>query len=387
MKNVLITNMYAGIGGGEIAILEHASFLKARGFKVHVVLLEHGDFEKRLNNIGVDIVEVFPFSWGRGKVRALMDIFSVTRKLLKFIQRYKIELVISYTLNDMIFSGFASNLARVPQIYRSQADVIGVDKDVNATWMGKLFFPVLKFISPYVVATTKGEVKRMRQLGYDEKKLSTVYLGVDVQRFLLSREKTTFLKKALGVADGQLIVSIFGRLTEWKGQLEYIRALAELVKLGHSVKGWIVGGDSFGGGSAYSGILLQEIHDLELTGTVQLLGMRDDVAELMNASDIVVHASYKEPFGLVIVEAMMCGKPVVASNVSGPQESVCDGVTGVLVEPRDVGSLVKHLSEMLNDDCLRDSMGKAALLRSKELFDKNKNLGELTDRCVKLVRG
>ena len=385
MNSVLLTNMYAGIGGGEIALLEHALFLKQKKIKVFVVLLEHGEFEKRLKDHGIDKVIVLPFGWKGGKAKSAISMIIIARKIFQVIRKNQIELVISYTLNDLVFAGFASKMTGVPLVYRSQADVIGVDKDINKTWMGSYFLRIFKYLSPYVIATTKGEENRLLRLGYDKNKLSTVYLGVNSSQFMPDQETVRSLKQSLGVKDDEYVISIFGRLTEWKGQLEFVRALGEVSKLGYPVKGWIVGDASFGGGVKYKNTLQKAVHDSGMDGQIALLGMRNDVAELMSASDIVVHASYKEPFGLVIVEAMMMGTVVIASDVSGPRESVENGVTGMLVAPKDVNGIVNSITTLLDDESLRSEMATAGRRRSKKMFDRNKNLAELTVLCEKII--
>ena len=100
-----------------------------------------------------------------------------------------------------------------------------------------------------------------------------------------------------------------------------------------------------------------ELHALAarhgLTGQVHLLGSRDDVPALMNAADAIVHASVQpEPFGLVVVEAMALGKPVVASNLGGPSETVTPG-TGLLFDPDDPAALAHQLQAVLDQPSLR----------------------------------
>lgn len=115
--------------------------------------------------------------------------------------------------------------------------------------------------------------------------------------------------------------------------------------------------------------LQQQIRALDLDDSVELLGERADIRRLMNSFDIFVLPSLWEPFGLVIAEAMACGKPVVATGVGGIPEIVDDDVTGVLVPPADADRLADALLALLGDDTRRLAMGRAGRERFLKQFD------------------
>jgi glycosyltransferase involved in cell wall biosynthesis len=104
------------------------------------------------------------------------------------------------------------------------------------------------------------------------------------------------------------------------------------------------------------------IAELELQDRVCLLGRvpHDEMPALLRSADAVVCSPWYEPFGIVPLEAMACGKPVVATAVGGMQDTVVDGVTGRLVPPRDPKALAAALSDLLADDDQRAAYGRAA---------------------------
>jgi glycosyltransferase involved in cell wall biosynthesis len=126
-----------------------------------------------------------------------------------------------------------------------------------------------------------------------------------------------------------------------------------------------VGGDPFGDGEAR---LRAEAGRHALGTRARFLGIRHDVPDLLGASDLFVLPSLWEGLGLVFLEAMAVGLPVVASNVSAIPEVVEDGVSGWLVDPGDAPALARALSSALADPAERRRRGEAGRQRLLERF-------------------
>ncbi|WP_374585410.1 glycosyltransferase, partial [Ideonella dechloratans] len=95
---------------------------------------------------------------------------------------------------------------------------------------------------------------------------------------------------------------------------------------------------------------------------------RPDVKDVIAAADIISAPSYLEGLGVSIMEAMACGKPVVATTAGGIPESVVDGETGILFEPGDVTALAEAIIRLAGDDTLRSQMGQNGQARAKACF-------------------
>jgi len=144
-------------------------------------------------------------------------------------------------------------------------------------------------------------------------------------------------------------------LSEWKGQHVFLDALAAM----EGVQAVIVGGALFGQ-EAYEARIREQASRLGLDGRVRFLGFRSDVPELMASMDVVAHTSIvAEPFGRVVVEAMMCGRPVVATRGGGVTEIIRDGETGLLVPPGDAAALAGALGTILSDPALAQRLGQS----------------------------
>jgi glycosyltransferase involved in cell wall biosynthesis len=124
-----------------------------------------------------------------------------------------------------------------------------------------------------------------------------------------------------------------------------------------------------------------------LEGLTRFLGYQSDIFPFLHAMDCVVLPSIMEGFGFVLVEAMAVGKPVIASRVGGIPEIVEDGVTGILVDPRDSQSLAKHIILLLQDPQRRLTMGRAGKKRVQEHFTSKRMNEQLCEVYNELLEG
>jgi glycosyltransferase involved in cell wall biosynthesis len=155
------------------------------------------------------------------------------------------------------------------------------------------------------------------------------------------------LSAAWRLPDGMPTVVLPGRLTSWKGQEVLVQAVARLERRDLCVV--LVGADQ--GRSHYSRRLVRMAHALGIADRVRLVGNCDDMPAAMMLSDVVVHASVKpEAFGRVVIEAQAMGRPVIASDLGGPVETVEHGVTGWRVPPGDADALAAAIEAALGLD-------------------------------------
>lgn len=383
MRRILLTNMHAGLGGGEMVLLDHIAFLREQGITVALLLLEDGPLAERARRAGAE-VRVLPFAWAGGKMRSATMVAGRVAGAVRLLRAFRPELVVSYTLNDLVVAGLAARFTALPLVYRAQGDVFGPAADGRGTWLGKYLLPVVRFIRPAIIPTTFGEAERLNQCGLGP--ATAIPLGVRPPT-TEEREAAPALRQEQGWEEGRPIIALFGRLLHWKGQDVLLRALGRLRRRGVAFGAWIVGDADFGDGTAYSQELRELVEREGLTEQVRFLGFREDVPALMVGCNVVCHASRFEPFGMVIAEAMAAGRPVVASDVSGPRESVVEGETGYLVPPGDAAALAQRLERLLSDPAERARLGRNGARRAREHFDRHRNLQAFHERCREVVGG
>jgi len=372
--HVIFTNMYANLGGGEFALLAHIKAMKAKGYSVSVILLEDGEFCHTLNELSIPYT-IIPFYWKGSKVLSLFMILKVISLFGLNILRCKPKLIVSYTFNDFFFSAIVSKLVGVPIMFRSQGENFPDGVDENKTWLGKYFCPFINFIGASVVCTTCSELHSY--IGGGVNSVSVEYLGV---KDFYGQSLTEYQ-----LINDIPVIGIFGRLVAWKGHKTYILALAKLKNKGVGFSAIIVGGAGFGGGDAYVEELKELVRFYGLEDCVDFLGFRDDVNELMLSCDIICHCSEFEPFGLVIIEAMMAGRVVIASDVSGPSEIVENNVNGILIKPNDSKVLAETISHLLGNKNRIEDLAREARKCAKSRFDLENNMSNLMHFCEKMM--
>ena len=166
----------------------------------------------------------------------------------------------------------------------------------------------------------------------------------DVRRALLTR---------LGRPSETMLIGTVGRLDPVKDHATLLQAMQRLRAGGHAADLVLVGD------GATREALAARAKSLQIDGHVHFLGMRDDVHSLLPAFDLFALSSITEGYSLALVEAAAAALPIVATRVGGNADIVGDGVTGLLVEPRDAAALADALARLLDDRELRLAMGQA----------------------------
>jgi glycosyltransferase involved in cell wall biosynthesis len=167
---------------------------------------------------------------------------------------------------------------------------------------------------------------------------------------------------------GAPLIGLVGRISPWKGQHIFLRAAAQVLKSFPEAKFQIIGAALFNEAD-YEKFIREMVQTLGIASSVEFLGFRNDVPDLIADLEVLVHASVVgEPFGQVVIEGMAAAKPVVATNGGGVPEIVLDGQTGILVPMGDSTSMANAIVHLLKSPELRQTMGQAARERVREHF-------------------
>jgi glycosyltransferase involved in cell wall biosynthesis len=167
---------------------------------------------------------------------------------------------------------------------------------------------------------------------------------------------------------GRHVVAMVGQLSAVKGYPTFLEAVASLRRTFEGCVFLAVGEEMTPTG--YRGELEAMAARLGVSDCVRFLGWQPDVRGILSSSDVMVLPSLKEGLPLAILEAMACGRPVVATPVDGVPEAVVDGVTGFLVPPRDPEALASAVGRLLREPALAARMGAAGRTRIVEQFSR-----------------
>ena len=169
------------------------------------------------------------------------------------------------------------------------------------------------------------------------------------------------IREALGIAASEVVVTAISRLVRHKGYPELLAAMRDVPAT------LLVVGDRLP--SDHGEDMAPYFASAGLGGRLRRLGYRSDVAAILAASDIFVLPSHFEGLPMSVIEAMLTGLPVVATDIRGPREQVVAGETGLLVPAGTVAPLAAALGQLAGDAGLRARMGAAGLARARALYD------------------
>ncbi len=367
-RKILFVEGSAGgvVGGSLTGILELLPYLDRSRYEPALVLAEPKP-GLTLPHTPIHVLDpradAGPVLAGSAVVRTLrrgIQVFSVVlpraRELGRLFARERPAIV-------YLASGLNSNLATVVAAARTGVPVVCHFKGFRRIG------PVDRFLSRWIdaaITMTDEIAEHYRVRRVHAGRFVTIYDGIEPGRFVTGGGAA--VRREFGVPDDAPLVGIVGHVQEWKGQLLVAEAVARARRTIPALRCLVVGGiHKFG--AAYGDRLKARIAEPDLAGHVVLTGARRDVAACLDAMDVAIHASNREPFGRVLLEAMATGRPVIAPREGGPVEIVADGESGLLVPPRDPDALANAIVALLTDPARRTAMGRAARARVAGVFD------------------
>ncbi len=220
-----------------------------------------------------------------------------------------------------------------------------------------------------VIATCRDEVLELSRMGVPTDHVRVVPCGVDTDHFTPGAAAAGAEGAAHEAAPRRTRLLSLGRMVERKGVGTAVEALVQLPDAELVIGG---GPPHAELGADPEAARLRSLADrLGVLDRVHFVGQvgHAEVPRLIRSADIVLCTPWYEPFGIVPLEAMACGRPLVGSSVGGLLDSVLDGVTGVLVPARDPGAVARAVRDLVADPTRMQRIGRAARARAVELYD------------------
>jgi len=227
------------------------------------------------------------------------------------------------------------------------------------------------------------------ELGVPEERISVVHDAVNVEEIRSEADRSA-PREEFGIGEGEFLFGLVGRVVPWKGTIEFVEAAIQVLEREPRARAFVIG-DASDGDPEYFDAVRALVRKSGLSKRIVLTGYREDVPALMKAMDLVVHAStVPEPFGMVLIEAMAVGTPVVATQGGGPEDIVEDGRSGLLVAPGSPAAIRDAVLELLNDPGRRAEMGRSGMERVAEHFSSLRyasQMMEIYDRLLNRENG
>ena len=350
-------------GGAETQLVDLVNRLPAEQFEKHIFSYRPGGDLK--DDVNCDEVNVFEF---RRKRR--LD-FGVGKNIGRIIDEYEIDIV-HCTMRNALFFGYMGIRfsTRTPKLIAAVHSTKNASFVVGAAHL-LIYRPILKRCSQiWFVSTTQAELW-VRKMQFLAPKAVTIHNGIDLDKFEPTRFQTDgqALRTSLGIREDENVLCCIAGFRPVKLHSVLIDAFSRVRAEGYSCRLLLAGA------GALEQALRDQVSTLKLDGNVEFLGMLSDVRAVLAASDCMLLVSEAETLSMAMLEAMAMEVPVITTSVGGASEAIDDGVTGLLVRPREVDQLAGKIKEILDDDERRLDMGKLARAVVVQSF----NVGKMID--------
>jgi glycosyltransferase involved in cell wall biosynthesis len=326
--------------GGQNQVLVTVLGLRALGHRTMLVAHPGGELRQRAQE-GLDLIPLAP--------KTEMDLGAAWR-LSRLLKQLKPDIVHAHDPHGVAMAGLAlsmsTQLAKPPLVASRRVD-FHLRNAALSRW-------------------------KYRQMlvadGVPAARTVTVHEGIDLER--VEATPRASLHEELFLPHQAPIVGNVAALVPHKGQRHLIESAALVVRKVPDAR-FVIAGEG-----ELRPALERQIKEHRLEKHVLLAGFRPDVLSLHKAFDIFVMSSITEGLGTSLLDAMAAAKPIVATATGGIPEVVVDGVTGILVPPRDDATMAAAIVRLLKDSDLRGRMGYAGLARARELFSAERMLKE-----------
>ena len=307
--------------------------------------------------------------------RSRLDLWS-WRRLVGLLRRERVEILHSHKFGSNVWAAAIARIARVP-VFVAHEHTWSYEGQRHRRFLDRR---LISRTAAVVLTVSEADRRRMIEIeGVDPAKVEYLPSGVRPHAPPGRRR----LREELGVGAATPLVGTVCGLRPQKALDVLVRAASRLAEQVPDVRVLILGE------GPERERLEALIGALGLGSTVTLLGVwpPDEVADFVDALDVGVLSSDFEGMPLAVMELMAAGKPVVATAVGGVPDLVLDGVTGLLVPPRDADALAAGLGALLDDPARRAALGEAGRERQRSEFDFGRMVRRLEERYEELLAG
>jgi glycosyltransferase involved in cell wall biosynthesis len=370
MPNVaMLTPFFTGkLGGPYNVIMELAPILEKKGISTNVLTTS------AIRKFGRARTEYFEEKSRNFKIYRFNSYFKFKEyrtsfKLLPFLLKNesKIDIIHSHALRS-----FQEDIGSFVSLIKKKPFIISPHGGININWDYRDKIPKMvsdkttgffkNFLKPHYIAVTQMEIPLIKEYGANDDHIHFIPHGVNTNIF--KPVDASSLRKKYGTENSDVILYV-GRIAKGKGVDKLIKILNLVLKKNKRVKLIIVGGDA-----GYLPIVKSLIQKYGLSKNVTLVGYisKYNLPEYYSMADLIVYPSRQEIFGLVLCEAMACGKAVIGSDIMGPSEIILNEKTGYTSNFKDLNKVSELIINLFNDRKLLAQMGKRSLERVIEIY-------------------
>lgn len=350
----------AGIGGGETILINLIKGLDSSCFEKFVICPQNSKFTDAIK----DDAKIYIISYGHPLKEMYGNVLKIAIFMVafyKFLKKYQIDIVHTNDVVSTFYVAPVAKMLRIPVVMTSHG---WWDSTPIRNWFYHGFVNKILCVSKFV------RDSYLKNGPGHKLPLEVVHLGVDANKFR-SDLNTDYLFKEFGFNKTIKVISIIGRFQKIKGHNFFLEAAEIVLRERQDIKFLIIGSNQFN-------IKDDEINFQQMVNKVEgseilrnhvvFTGFRSDIPEIINFSKIVVNSSICETFGMTIVEAMACSKPVISTNMGSPPEIIEDGINGFLIPTQNSIAIAEKIILLLENPSLSKNIGREARKSVEENF-------------------
>ena len=364
IMNILFLDQSGKPGGAELCLLDVALPYRDRCL---VGLFADGSFRELLEQQGIPVqvltgqsIQVQKDSNLLKGLNSLGSLLPLIRQVTQLSREY--DVIYANTQKALVVGAIASLLARRPLVYHLH-DILST-AHFSPTNL-RLAITLANRFASLIIANSNATQTAAIAAGVRAEKIQVVYNGFNLKIYQALNASATQIRQQLDLKNC-FVVGHFSRLSPWKGQ----HILIDTLKQCPDEVVAVFVGDALFGEQAYVEQLQHQVKQLGLQHRIRFLGFRSDIPQLMASCDLVAHTSIApEPFGRVIVEAMLCGTPVVAASEGGAMELVEPDKTGWLSPPGDSEKLAAVINRCREQPEQARELAHHAQLQASQRFE------------------
>ena len=360
----------AGYGGGEryiLDIIQNAS----SAFHHWVAIPSDGPLKAELDAVSVPNI-VINFE-KRFSIKSILT-------FIRFIRQIHPAIIHSHGYRSNIYGRIAAILLRKSHVCTVHVSLYDyIDTPQRLRWMYMMIERVTSIASRRLICISSAMTTDMLRLGIKPDKIIQIPNGVDITRFH-PRDNNVEIKRELGIGNSWPVIGTVGRMVTEKGQIYLIEALAKIKKAYPGLICLLFG----------EGPLVLKLKDaanhIGVSEICRFPGVQKDIEQIYPVMDLFVLPSLREPFGLVLLEAMASGIPVVASSSGGPLDFIYSGENGILVPPKNPDALAEKIIDLLCDTLKLNDIANEGYRSARENFNVNKTVKRIEEVYLSLIK-
>lgn len=359
----IISNL--SIGGAQLLLFDILKTLQSEtNYDITLITIDSGFYKEKFTSAGINVIDIY----SKGLVNPLIYL-----RLKKFLSALKPHIVHTHLLKADFYGRLAAKRLGIKHIFSTCHNDSTVH--ITSVFSGEVIFNkidnwVLKYSNSKIVAISQN-VKQYLLNRLDKNlhsRIKVIYNGIDIKKeeYILNDEEIKYFRNNLGFKVNDFVISVIGRLEEQKGHLPFLKSIIKLIpKFNLRI--------IFVGEGSKRKEIEKYVKEYNLEENVILTGFQSQPEKFFEISDLVIVPSLWEGFGIVVCEAMIKNKIILASNVGGIPEIIDDGITGFLYNLNDEKQMREKLEFIIKNFSELKNITSAAKKKVKEKFDIMKN--------------